>query len=101
MITQLYPKYFTVKQWSKFNYAKQQVLCRKYDVILTDHTTKREKLLGILSKININNLNKGIDKFTDGLDEFSKVTKEMNSGLGKKDYSGLMGKQPDYKRLTG
>ena len=39
-------KYYTTKEWSKFKknnyFDMQELLCEKYDVILTDYKTKRQ-----------------------------------------------------------
>ena len=65
-------KYFTVKEWQKFKVRKnnknnyidmQQVLCQKYDVILLDHKTKKEKIVSLLKIINLKNFDKGIAQF--------------------------------------
>ena len=40
-------KFYTVKQWSKFKsndyFDMQELLCQKYDVILSDYKTKKKK----------------------------------------------------------
>ena len=67
-------KLYTTKQWKKFKKTKvmefdgikhyfdlQELMCKKFDIIITDHKTKREQLLVILKKINTKNINKGID----------------------------------------
>ena len=40
-------KYFTVKEWQKFKtndyFDMQEMLCQKYDVILSDYQTKKRK----------------------------------------------------------
>lgn len=56
-----YRKYFTVKEWKRFDvYAErvngiditaQELLCIKYDVILTDYKTAGEKRKMALQKI--------------------------------------------------
>ena len=47
-------KYFTVREWNRFKdndyFDMQDMLCQKYDVILTDHQTKREKIFSALKK---------------------------------------------------
>lgn len=101
-----YPKTYTQKEWNRFSknevsaeiigndyyfinfltgkkesyetISNQELLCLKYDVILTDYKTKKEKVMNIISKINIQNLNKGIDKFNKGVDDFSRVMASSN-----------------------
>ena len=47
-------KYFTVREWNRFKnndyFDMQDMLCQKYDVILTDYKTKREKVFSVLKK---------------------------------------------------
>jgi len=95
MITRLYVKKYTVKEWGKFDTFKQEILCKKYQVILTDHKTKREKLAGVLSHINAKNVNKSIDKFQDITNKMDKGFKEWDKQkqkIGSKDYSFITGK---------
>ena len=55
--------FFTVKEWNRFDWDKQQVLTKKYIVILTDYQTKKEQIIQVLKKVNFKNINKGIDVF--------------------------------------
>ena len=61
-------KYFTVKEWNCFKnndyFDTQEMLCQKYDVILTDYKTKREKVFSALKKINLKNFDKGGTEFS-------------------------------------
>ena len=70
-----YPKKFTVKAWKKFDLTQQDILCTRYDIILTDHLTKDEKLRKVIKKIaknlTIKNVNKGITKFNKGMSQFN------------------------------
>ena len=47
-------KYFTVREWDRFKnndyFDMQEMLCQKYDVILTDYQTKREKGIFCIEK---------------------------------------------------
>lgn len=71
-----YKKYFTTKAWNKFDLTAQDILCGRYDIILTDHETKSEKVKRILKKFNLKNLNKGIDKVNKGMAQFSEMIAE-------------------------
>lgn len=111
------PKYYTVKEWKKFDkytddyiivdnekyyLTMQEILCQKYDVRLTDHKTKKEKLFAVIDKFNAKNLNAGITKFNHGVDEFVKVTKSNNKSKGpslKGLYSGMS--QKEYDSILG
>lgn len=62
--------FLTVKQWSNYDEEQQEILIKKYDVILTDHKTKQEKVIGILKKFNQKNMNKGFAKFDSVMDQF-------------------------------
>lgn len=125
-----YPKTFTQKEWSKFskkevkadmlgneyqfiNYftqkkesyetvSTQEILCIKYDITLTDYKTKKEKIFSIIDKVNIKNLNNGIDKFNKGVNQFTKSIESSNKsrpvklGINQKDYDKLF-KSPKKK----
>jgi len=68
-----YPKKFTCKAWNKFDLTQQDILCCRYDIILTDYQTPREKMIKIIKKFNLKNLNKGITKFNKGMSQFNKM----------------------------
>ena len=55
-------KYYTVKEWKKFKnnnyFDMQEMLCKQYEIILTNYKTKREKIFSLLSKINLKNIDK-------------------------------------------
>ena len=80
-------KYFTVREWNRFKnndyFDMQDMLCQKYDVILTDYKTKREKIYSALKKINLKNLDKGITGFSKLVQSFGgsmdQLTREIDS----------------------
>ena len=80
-------KFYTVKEWNKFKsndyFDMQDMLCQKYDVILTDYQTKREKIFSVLKKINLKNLDKGITGFSKLVQSFGgsmdQLTREIDS----------------------
>ena len=84
-------KYFTVKEWNCFKnndyFDMQDMLCQKYDVILTDYQTKREKLFSALKKINLKNFDKGVTEFSKLVQSFGgsmdQLTRELNSPKSK------------------
>ncbi len=65
--------FFTVKEWNRFDWDKQQVLTKKYIVILTDYHTKKEQIIQVLNKVNFKNINKGIDVFNKTIQKFGVV----------------------------
>jgi hypothetical protein len=73
-------KYFTVKEWQKFKtndyFDMQEMLCQRYDVILSDYQTKKQKTFSLLQKINLNNFDKGIT-------EFSKLVQSFGNSMDK------------------
>ena len=81
--------------WAKWPEEKQEIILKKYDVILTDHSTRREKIVRILRKFNAKNLDAGLVKFNQGVDSFSKsmdqLHKELNSMGGHGDPAKLLG----------
>ena len=80
-------KYFTVKEWNRFKsndyFDMQDMLCQKYDVILTDYKTKREKVFSALKKINLKNFDKGVSEFSKLVQFFGgsmeQLTREIDS----------------------
>ena len=76
--------YFTTKQWKKFDEDKQEILTQRFEVILTDHSTRLEKAQGIISKIDITepkgrkSLKTAIEKIHNGIEAFSKATQSIN-----------------------
>ena len=84
-------KYFTVREWNRFKdndyFDMQDMLCQKYDVILTDYQTKKEKLFSALKKINLRNFDKGVSEFSKLVQSFGgsmdQLTRELNSPKSK------------------
>ena len=84
-------KFYTVKEWNKFKgndyFDMQDMLCQRYDVILTDYQTKREKIFSFLKKINLKNLDKGITEFSKLVQSFDssmdQLTREIDSQKSK------------------
>ena len=80
-------KFYTVKEWNKFKandyFDMQDMLCQRYDVILTDYQTKREKIFSALKKINLKNLDKGITELSNLVQSFGssmdQLTREIDS----------------------
>ncbi len=98
-----YKKLFTVKEWSKFKKIKvkeiegikyyydiQELMCKKYDIILTDYKTKSEQIIIFLKKINMKNINKGIDSFNKAVQAFGGSMDQLSKDLtsSEKDQSG-------------
>ena len=75
-------KFFTVKEWKKF-YNIQEVLCKKFDIILTDHKTNKEQLVVILKNINLKNINKWIETFNKMIQTFGGSMEQLTSELDK------------------
>ena len=84
-------KYFTVKEWNRFkskgSFDMQEMLCQKYEVILTDYKTKREKVFSALKKINLKNFDRGISEFSKLVQSFGgsmdQLTREIDSQKSK------------------
>ena len=84
-------KYFTVREWNRFKsndyFDMQDMLCQKYDVILTDYQTRREKVFSALKKISLRNFDKGISEFSKLVQSFGgsmdQLTRELNSPKSK------------------
>ena len=84
-------KFYTVKEWNKFKnndyFDMQDMLCQKYDIILTDYKTKREKIFSFLKKINLKNLDIAITGFSKLVQSFGgsmdHLTCEIDSQTSK------------------
>ena len=78
-------KFYTVKEWNKFKsndyFDMQDMLCQRYDVILTDYQTKREKIFSVLKKINLENLDKGITGFSKFVQSFGGSIDQLTSEI--------------------
>ncbi len=77
--------FFTVKEWNRFTWSMQEVICKKYDVILTDYQTRKEKLISLLNKINMKNFNKGMDIFNKSLNKFGKTVDSLTKSNSVQD----------------
>ena len=88
-------KFYTVKEWNKFKsndyFDMQDMLCQRYDVVLTDYQTKREKIFSVLKKINLKNLDKGITGFSKLVQSFGgsmdQLSREIDSQKHKDKYN--------------
>ncbi len=88
--------FFTVKEWNKFSWNMQEILCKKYNVILTDYQTTKEKITLLINKINIKNFNKGMDTFNKSLNKFSKTVDSLTASANKSSFKGFdQGKSMD------
>ena len=65
----------------------QEILCQKYEVILTDYKTKREKVFSALKKINLKNFDKRVTEFSKLVQSFGgsmdQLTRELDSRKSK------------------
>jgi len=75
-------KKYTVKEWKKF-YNIQELMCKKYDIILIDYKTKKEKIVDILEKINLKNMNKGIETFNKIIQKFGGSMEQFTTELNE------------------
>lgn len=97
-------KHYTVKEWKRLDTDSvrkigdkeyylnmQEVLCKKYEIILLDHQTKKEKLNQILDKFSFENLDKTMTKVSKGIDSFAKAVEppKKSKKKSKPDYSFL------------
>ena len=80
-------KYFTAKEWQRFKTSDcldmQELLCQKYDVILTDYQTKKQKIFSLLQKINLKSIDTGVAEFSKLVQSFGnsmdQFTAEINN----------------------
>ena len=92
---------FLNKRYESYDHmTMQEVMINKFDITLTDHKTKKEKVFEIIDKVNIKNLNAGIDKFNKGVNQFSKVI-ASSQPKGKKTKIKIGMSQREYNELFG
>lgn len=92
--------YYTQKQWNRLDDEIKENITKQYDVILTNHKTRRERLQEIIDVIDITmprgrkKLNSGIDRFNGIMDDFSdamdRLSKDMSQIGPKGDISEIM-----------
>ena len=84
-------KFYTVKEWNKFKsndyFDMQELLCQKYDVVLTDYKTKREKIFSFLKKINLKNLDIAITGFSKLVQSFGNSMDQFTTEINDKKIS--------------
>ena len=84
-------KFYTVKQWSKFKsndyFDMQELLCQKYDVVLIDYQTKKQKTFSLLQKINLKNFDKRIVEFLKLLQSFGNSMDQFTTEINDKKIS--------------
>jgi hypothetical protein len=103
-------KRFTVKEWNRFNkvFTKcvgdqeyyldlQEYLCKRYNIILTDHINpvpmSRKILKWMKKNLTQENLDKGMKTFNDGVENFTKELDAFGKAFGSD--------QKETKRLLG
>ena len=96
-------KKYTVKEWKKL-YKIQDILCKKFDVILTDHKTNKEQLVLILKNINLKNINKGINTFNKIIQDFGGSMEQLTLEINKtslnniKIWSDMPKNEPEFHK---
>jgi len=74
-------KFYTVKQWNCFKdndyFDMQEMLTQRYDVILTDHKTRKEKITFVLKKFNQRNFNKAMKQFDGFMKDFGNFMDQL------------------------
>ena len=74
-------KFYTVKQWNCFKdndyFDMQEMLTQRYDVILTDHKTRKEKITFVLKKFNQRNFNKTMKQFNGFMKDFGNFMDQL------------------------
>jgi hypothetical protein len=75
-------KKYTVKEWKKLQKV-QETLCKKFDIILTDHRTNTEKMFFIFDTINFKNIAKGIEILNSSLQSFGNSMDKLVIELDK------------------
>lgn len=93
---------FTVKEWKKFNLQEQEWLTKLYQVILTDHLTRKEKIMRIVNGFTPENVHKYSNMVSKNIAEFSKAMDGLSFGGGKQNKKFLDYKEEkDFSFITG
>ena len=96
-------KFYSVREWKKF-YKNQELMCKKYDIILTDYKTKKEKIISSLKQINLKNIDKGISAFNKIIQEFGgsmdQLTRDINDTKNNKSRVRLWSNSPKIYSQT-
>jgi len=85
-------KFYTIKQWQRFKsneyFDMQEILCQRYDIVLTDYKTRKEKIISVLKKFNQKNFDKSMIQFNNFMKNFGnsmdQLTREADSSQRKK-----------------
>ena len=89
-------KYFTVREWNRFKnndyFDMQDMLCQKYDIILTDYKTRNQKIFSLLQKINLKNFSTGVTEFSKLVNSFGNSIEQLTGEINDD-------KIPDKKNL--
>lgn len=70
-----YPKKFTWRGFRRFSWDAQEVLCKRYDIVLVDYETRNEKIIRHARKFNMKNFNRAMKALDKGIEKFSKAVK--------------------------
>ena len=115
--------FYTVKEWKKFKNKNTEIeLLARYEVILTDYKTRKEKILGFFKRSEkgkqrrakirriAHKINVGIDTVVNGINKFSQASNKshLNPRAGDKRMDKLTrglnqstGTDHDFRKLTG
>jgi hypothetical protein len=95
-------KFYTVKQWSKFKsndyFDMQEMLCQRYDIILTDYKTRKEKIISVLKKFNQKNFDKSMTQFGDFMKDFGNSMDQLTLEIDASKQKGSRYKKAQSKR---
>ena len=69
--------FFTAKEWNRFSWSMQEILCKKYNVILTDYKTTKEKIMSVLDNINAKNFDNVMKKSNKVMSQFGKAVDSL------------------------
>ena len=81
-------KYFTVKEWQRFNTNNhsymQELLCQKYDVVLSNYLTKKQKIFSLLQKINLKSIDTAVSEFSKLVQSFGNSMDQFTAEMDNK-----------------
>lgn len=100
MISRLYPKLYTRKEWNRFTWEIQEELCKKYSIFLIEkkdgkilpseqsfkaflQQPNKDKAVQIIRNLNKKNLDKGIEIIHKSTDQISKFANKITFVEGR------------------
>ena len=90
---------YTVKEWKGFDIEIQYELSCLYEIILTDHYTRKEKIRRFFSRRSPEVRKRNKEKIARGFNKFKKLMDQFSKGMNKIHFEG--GSDASMRKITG